>query len=313
MSTLGQFGTPMTEQQYAEHWGKSSTKHVHDGDYAWLLDQLPASTNVLEVGSGSGESTLALVRAGKKVLSLELNTHCIEEAVKKLSNQGIRVRMLPIDVLAPTSLDDVEVIIVQADILDTGIDTHLRRVAVDAMVCWFIGVAPSRAAILAKKPAEALTQVDLENYRHAVHRRCGDLGRSLLVDGAFIHIADRGGFGNGGTETLARFEALEQYENLLRSPYIVTADQIAFRPMGLAPTDSQMTYVAPSFVTGVPLVISVLAKKSESDHQPRPRIAVTTRAVNLSLTYVPKVGRDQKCPCGSGKKYKKCHGQPTGK
>ncbi|SRR6266567_1460326 len=25
----------------------------------------------------------------------------------------------------------------------------------------------------------------------------------------------------------------------------------------------------------------------------------------------PKVGRNQPCPCGSGKKYKKCHGAPT--
>ncbi|MFC1935150.1 SEC-C metal-binding domain-containing protein [Chloroflexota bacterium] len=22
-----------------------------------------------------------------------------------------------------------------------------------------------------------------------------------------------------------------------------------------------------------------------------------------------KIGRNEKCPCGSGKKYKKCHGQ----
>ena len=24
---------------------------------------------------------------------------------------------------------------------------------------------------------------------------------------------------------------------------------------------------------------------------------------------VPKVGRNEPCPCGSGKKYKQCHGQ----
>jgi len=24
---------------------------------------------------------------------------------------------------------------------------------------------------------------------------------------------------------------------------------------------------------------------------------------------IPKVGRNEPCPCGSGKKYKKCHGQ----
>jgi hypothetical protein len=26
---------------------------------------------------------------------------------------------------------------------------------------------------------------------------------------------------------------------------------------------------------------------------------------------VPKVGRNERCPCGSGKKYKKCHGGST--
>jgi uncharacterized protein YecA (UPF0149 family) len=26
----------------------------------------------------------------------------------------------------------------------------------------------------------------------------------------------------------------------------------------------------------------------------------------------PKVGRNDPCPCGSGKKYKKCHGAPVG-
>jgi len=27
------------------------------------------------------------------------------------------------------------------------------------------------------------------------------------------------------------------------------------------------------------------------------------------LKEVPEVGRNEKCPCGSGKKYKKCHGR----
>jgi len=28
-----------------------------------------------------------------------------------------------------------------------------------------------------------------------------------------------------------------------------------------------------------------------------------------SVSSVPKVGRNDPCPCGSGKKYKKCHGR----
>ena len=40
-------------------------------------------------------------------------------------------------------------------------------------------------------------------------------------------------------------------------------------------------------------------------------VGKTTVAVNLALALAKlghKVGRNDPCPCGSGKKYKKCHG-----
>lgn len=33
--------------------------------------------------------------------------------------------------------------------------------------------------------------------------------------------------------------------------------------------------------------------------------------VEQHVEQVPKVGRNERCPCGSGKKYKKCHGNPV--
>jgi uncharacterized protein len=39
---------------------------------------------------------------------------------------------------------------------------------------------------------------------------------------------------------------------------------------------------------------------------PRRKAAVTTLVRDE-----PKVGRNDDCPCGSGKKYKKCHGADT--
>jgi uncharacterized protein YecA (UPF0149 family) len=38
--------------------------------------------------------------------------------------------------------------------------------------------------------------------------------------------------------------------------------------------------------------------------------AVPARAVPI-VEHAPKVGRNDPCPCGSGKKYKKCCGSPT--
>jgi preprotein translocase subunit SecA len=38
---------------------------------------------------------------------------------------------------------------------------------------------------------------------------------------------------------------------------------------------------------------------------------VDTSTVKPSASDVPRVGRNEPCPCGSGKKYKHCHGQLT--
>ena len=38
---------------------------------------------------------------------------------------------------------------------------------------------------------------------------------------------------------------------------------------------------------------------------------VDTSTVKAQAGEVPRVGRNDACPCGSGKKYKHCHGQLT--
>jgi preprotein translocase subunit SecA len=43
------------------------------------------------------------------------------------------------------------------------------------------------------------------------------------------------------------------------------------------------------------------ADAGEADEKPRPKQETVVRTQ-------PKVGRNDPCPCGSGKKYKKCHG-----
>jgi preprotein translocase subunit SecA len=47
-----------------------------------------------------------------------------------------------------------------------------------------------------------------------------------------------------------------------------------------------------------------------SNRQP-PRVGGDDAVVKTVRRDEPKVGRNDPCPCGSGKKYKKCHGQGT--
>jgi preprotein translocase subunit SecA len=38
-------------------------------------------------------------------------------------------------------------------------------------------------------------------------------------------------------------------------------------------------------------------------------VSQEARPATLATDSVPKVGRNEPCPCGSGKKYKNCHGK----
>ncbi len=53
---------------------------------------------------------------------------------------------------------------------------------------------------------------------------------------------------------------------------------------------------------------SVTRSTLDSDN---PVILKTSAGTTTQETTIPKVGRNEPCPCGSGKKYKKCHGKPA--
>lgn len=50
------------------------------GYYTWMVDKLTAYKIVLEVGCGTGYSTLALVERGYKVIAVDKNPECFEKA-----------------------------------------------------------------------------------------------------------------------------------------------------------------------------------------------------------------------------------------
>jgi len=51
-----------------------------------------------------------------------------------------------------------------------------------------------------------------------------------------------------------------------------------------------------------------LARQQQLSHQDQQEIEVA-EAARLAASGERKVGRNDLCPCGSGKKYKQCHGR----
>lgn len=106
---------------YAEEWEVSS-KDINDQKYYdWMVEQLPLVGTVLEVGCGTGYSTLSLLKHGYSVIAVDNNSYCLSKAKKRTS-----------------SYDNVEYI--YADITDDEqIKEMLKDKEFDLVAVWNIG------------------------------------------------------------------------------------------------------------------------------------------------------------------------------
>ena len=67
---------------------------------------------------------------------------------------------------------------------------------------------------------------------------------------------------------------------------------------------ANVTYTAPTETGGIETTV-------DEQSQRRPQGAMTAVAVAAAATGMPRVGRNDPCQCGSGKKFKLCHGRLT--
>ena len=123
-----------------------------------------------------------------------------------------------------------------------------------------------------------------------------------------------------------RFESVtdDQYQGVLSSVYIQTIDNLwmehlevidylktGIRLRGYAQRDPLIEYKNEAFMLFEKLLTSIRDNYINTilRIEPTPQIAQNIIAPNPMGESLPRVGRNDLCPCGSGKKYKKCHGK----
>jgi preprotein translocase subunit SecA len=123
-----------------------------------------------------------------------------------------------------------------------------------------------------------------------------------------------------------RFESVtdEQYQGVLNSVYIQTIDNLwmehlevidylktGIRLRGYAQRDPLIEYKNEAFMLFEKLLTSIRDNYINTilRIEPTPQIAQNITVPSPIGESVPRVGRNDPCPCGSGKKYKKCHGK----
>jgi len=75
-------------KEYSKQWEESAEFFYNNKDYSWMCKKLEKYDVVLEIGCGTGYSTLALVENGHKVVVVENNEFCLEKTRQLLKMKG---------------------------------------------------------------------------------------------------------------------------------------------------------------------------------------------------------------------------------
>lgn len=168
---------------YSEQWNVSSKYFYDKGYYAWMADKLTAYKIVLEVGCGTGYSTLALVERGYKVIAVDKNPECLEKAKALLSEKGYI---------------NGEVSFVAGDIVVDEIRNELiNKFEFDVVICWNVGTYWNRQMIEYYLPC--MLEYGLNRQQIASNPESSyseliiwDECRLAKAKGVASHIVDRG-------------------------------------------------------------------------------------------------------------------------
>jgi len=120
-------------KEYAEQWKESSELFYENNDYFWMCEQIKQYNTVLEIGCGTGHSTLALIEKGHKVIAIEKNKYCLEKSKELIHKNGYIVGEVQEDI------NNCDVIFVLSDICAEDFIQTINILSFDIIICWNIG------------------------------------------------------------------------------------------------------------------------------------------------------------------------------
>lgn len=109
---------------YAKQWDESAKYFYETKRYSWMAEKLTEYKTILEIGCGTGYSTLALVEAGHTVISVDKNSFCINKAKELIESKGI----------------ESQVHFIEGDIAESAFRNYLKEsCSYDMVICWNVG------------------------------------------------------------------------------------------------------------------------------------------------------------------------------
>lgn len=169
--------------QYANQWDVSAQHFYSNGYYSWMADKLFKYKTILEIGCGTGYSTLALLQKGYFVIAVDKNSECIKQAKELIISKGYT---------------DQDVVFFEGDIAIDKVRFELiKKYEFDVVICWNVGTYWNEQMINHYLPY--MYEYGLNNQQIYLNLESSyaelilwDACRLANAKGAACHIIDRG-------------------------------------------------------------------------------------------------------------------------
>jgi hypothetical protein len=190
--------------QYATEWGNGNARQFAiDGHYEWMTSFLNAHARILEIGTGNGSGTTALLSSGHIVVGIDENPECLKIAKQNIETAGFDVTYEQREVIQSeqtgykiayatpkSSMPKSGTLLLEGDILNDPalLEWIKKNGPFDAIACWLIGAYYERTFNVA---ITGLGIASPGEYRFEIHNHICRIADQVLVNGGVLHIVDR--------------------------------------------------------------------------------------------------------------------------
>lgn len=190
---------------YANRWNEKNAGHFErSGYYDWMSKFVDDYSLILEIGTGTGQSTVSLLKRGHTVVGIDENPNCLEIAERNIRDSGFEVTVRPRGIVNPQYYGyNVKYRRPEAEIIDKGAlllegdvnndsalqEWLIRNKPFDAVVCWLIGTHTGRPSNKVMINSRINNDGD---YRLFVQNEVYEIAERVLRKDGILHIVDRG-------------------------------------------------------------------------------------------------------------------------
>lgn len=164
------------EEVFLRKWNVNGDDLQEQGIYDIAIDMMDRYERIVEIGCGTGQSTLSILLAGHKVFSIDFYKGCIDETASRISDIGY-------EIVENVMWSEEEATLMCVNLFDQRFLSEIEALDFDAIVIWNPGQGVrNRAEIIdqcvsiAKKKNVPIQVMDREDtYEH---------GRQILEETA---------------------------------------------------------------------------------------------------------------------------------